>query len=138
MRVIDVLARVLPPNVVFPPLMELVELGMQSADANARKSALTALGVSVEGCSEHMRPLMADIWPYFDRGFADSSPIVRKAVCIAFACMCEWLNEECIARHEVLVGVCLSDSDSCVGVIFIKILFITVEPFEPPKRSYFR
>jgi len=70
-----------------------------------RKSALMAFGVSVEGCSEFIRPHIDQMWPVIENGMRDSSPIVRKAACIALGCLCEWLPEECATRHSVIVPV---------------------------------
>jgi hypothetical protein len=70
-----------------------------------RKSALMAFGVSVEGCSEFIRPHVDSLWPVIDSGLQDPELIVRKAACIALGCLCEWLPEDCATRHEVIVPV---------------------------------
>lgn len=64
---------------------------------------MLALGVSVEGCSEYMTPLMNEVWPIIEASLRDSDATVRKAGCIAVSCLCEWLEEECAAKHAVLV-----------------------------------
>lgn len=66
---------------------------------------MLALGVAVEGCSEFMTPLMSHIWPVIEAGLHDGDKSVRKATCVAVSCLCEWLEEECIAKHAVLVPV---------------------------------
>jgi len=66
---------------------------------------MLALGVAVEGCSEFMTPLMSHIWPIIEAGLQDGDNSVRKATCIAVSCLCEWLEEECVAKHSVLVPV---------------------------------
>jgi importin-4 len=104
-RAVDALATMLPPQQVFPPLHELVTSYMQNPDPGLRKAAMMAFGVTVEGCSEFIRPHMKSLWPLLDAGFTDGEPIVRKAACIAFACVCEWLEEECVERHAVLLPV---------------------------------
>jgi hypothetical protein len=74
---------------------------------------MLALGVSVEGCSEYMTPLMAQVWPVIEAGLQDNDAGVRRATCVAVSCLCEWLEDECVSRHEVLVPVrdlCLVDS----------------------------
>ena len=78
---------------------------MTSPDPGLRKAAMMAFGVTIEGCSEFIRPHMKGLWPLIDAGLSDHEPIVRKAACIAFACICEWLEEECAERHEVLLPV---------------------------------
>lgn len=66
---------------------------------------MLALGVSVEGCSEYMTPLMSEVWPIIEAGLQDGDPSVRKATCVAVSCLCEWLEEECVSKHAVLVPV---------------------------------
>jgi hypothetical protein len=66
---------------------------------------MLALGVSVEGCSEFMTPLMAEVWPIIETGLQDGDSSVRKAACVAVSCLCEWLEDECVAKHAVLVPV---------------------------------
>lgn len=68
---------------------------------------MLALGVSVEGCSEFMTPLMPQVWPLIEVGLNDPDATVRKASCVAVSCLCEWLEEECASRHTVLVPVSL-------------------------------
>ncbi|KAI0085836.1 ARM repeat-containing protein [Irpex rosettiformis] len=103
LRIIDGLATSLPPSQVFPPLSHLIQQYFSSADPAARRAAILALGVSVEGCSEFMTPLMSQVWPLIETGLADNDPSVRKASCVAVSCLCEWLEDECIAKHTVLV-----------------------------------
>lgn len=102
-RTLDELAKALPPSQVFPVLSTQLQTYMQSGNPAMRKSALMAFGVTVEGCSEYIRPHVAQLWPLIDSGLGDAEPTVRKAGCIALACMCEWLQEECADRHEHLV-----------------------------------
>ena len=83
---------------------------MSSSDPRMRKSALMAFGVSVEGCSEFIRPLVDQLWPVIEGGLQDPELIVRKAACIALGCLCEWLSEECATRHTSIVPVCILDS----------------------------
>ncbi|KAF7309755.1 Importin N-terminal domain-containing protein [Mycena indigotica] len=103
LRIIDGLATGLPPSQVFPPLRNLITEYFSSSDANNRRGAMLALGICVEGCSEYMTPLLGAIWPVIEAGIQDSDAGVRKASCVAVCCLCEWLSDECVARHEVLV-----------------------------------
>jgi hypothetical protein len=64
-----------------------------------------AFGVSVEGCSEYIRPHVDTLWPAIEAGLNDPEVIVRKAACIALGCLCEWLAEECATRHETIVPI---------------------------------
>lgn len=104
-RVLDVLSQTLPPSQIFPPLSRHIQADMASADPSARKAALMALGVTVEGCSEFIRPHVNQLWPIVEAGLQDQEPMVKKAACIALGCLCEWLPEECAIRHESIVPV---------------------------------
>jgi hypothetical protein len=66
---------------------------------------MLALGISVEGCSEYMTPLMSQVWPVIEAGLQDPDASVRKATCVAVGCFCEWLEDECVSKHAVLVPV---------------------------------
>ena len=103
-RTLDALSQALPPNQVFPTLMNQLQVYM-AGSAPMRKSALMAFGVSVEGCSEFIRPHVDQLWPVIEGGLQDSELIVRKAACIALGCLCEWLSEECATRHASIVPV---------------------------------
>lgn len=74
-------------------------------DPTHRRAAMLALNVSVEGCSEYMAPLMSEVWPVIEAVFGDSNARVRRATCVAVSCLCEWLEDECVAEHTVLVPV---------------------------------
>ncbi|KAL0953706.1 hypothetical protein HGRIS_004898 [Hohenbuehelia grisea] len=103
LRIIDGLATSLPPTQVFPALRGLIQQYFSSSDATHRRAAMLALGVSVEGCSEYMTPLMSEVWPVIEAGLGDSDASVRKSTCVAVSCLCEWLEDECVAKHSVLV-----------------------------------
>lgn len=66
---------------------------------------MLALGVCVEGCSEYMTPLMEEVWPIVKAGLVDQDAGVRKATCVAVSCLCEWLEDECAAKHNDLIPV---------------------------------
>ncbi|KAG6866559.1 hypothetical protein C0991_002044 [Blastosporella zonata] len=103
LRIIDGLATNLPPSQVFPALRTLIVSYFSSPDPKNRRGAMLALGVSVEGCSEYMTPLMGEVWPIVETGLVDGDATVRKASCVAVSCLCEWLEDECSARHAVLI-----------------------------------
>jgi len=79
-----------------------------------RRGAMLALGVSVEGCSEYMSPLMNQVWPLIEAGLGDGDASVRKATCVAVSCLCEWLEEECAAKHAILIPVSTVKSLSAI------------------------
>ena len=103
LRVIDQLATELPPSHVFPPLLEQIQAYAANADPMHRKAAMMAFGVSVEGCSEYIRPHMDELWPFVENGMRDPEPVVRKASCITLGCLCEMLDEECAAKHATFL-----------------------------------
>ncbi|KAJ8521728.1 hypothetical protein ONZ45_g1611 [Pleurotus djamor] len=103
LRIIDGLATSLPPTQVFPALSTLIRQYFTSSDPTHRRAAMLALGVSVEGCSEYMTPLMSEVWPIIEAGLVDGDASVRKATCVAVSCLCEWLEEECVSKHAVLI-----------------------------------
>ncbi|KAF9462876.1 armadillo-type protein [Collybia nuda] len=103
LRIIDGLATNLPPTQVFPALRTLIVQYFSSPDPTFRRGAMLALGVCVEGCSEYMTPLMSEVWPIIEAGLQDGDASVRKATCVAVSCLCEWLEEECVSKHAVLV-----------------------------------
>jgi len=105
LRVIDQLATELPPGHVVPPLLEQVQAYAANADPMHRKAAMMAFGVSVEGCSEYIRPHMDELWPFVERGMKDPEVVVRKAACITLGCLCEMLDEECAAKHSVFLPI---------------------------------
>jgi hypothetical protein len=104
-RCLDSLSQSLPPQQVFPVLSQQLQTYMSSANPAMRKSALMAFGVSVEGCSEYIRPHVDQLWSVIEGGLRDSEIVVRKAACIALGCMCEWLSEECATRHATIVPI---------------------------------
>ena len=103
LRVIDQLATELPPSHVFPPLLEQIQAYAANADPMHRKAAMMAFGVSVEGCSEYIRPHMDELWPFVENGMRDPEAVVRKAACITLGCLCEMLDEECAAKHATFL-----------------------------------
>ena len=48
---------------------------------------------------------MEEIWPAVELGLQDKDAKVRKAACIAVSCLCQWLEDNCIEKHAVLVPV---------------------------------
>ncbi|KAL1407538.1 hypothetical protein Q8F55_006971 [Vanrija albida] len=103
-RCLDTLSQSLPPQQVFPVLSQQLQVYM-AGEAPMRKSALMAFGVSVEGCSEYIRPHVDQLWPVIEGGLRDQDVTVRKAACIALSCLCEWLSEECATRHATIVPI---------------------------------
>ena len=104
LRIIDTLSASLPPAQVFPALRELINQYISQADPSARRGALLALGVAVEGVSEYMQPhVEAAVWPIVEAGLADTDASVRRAACTAVGCICEWLEVSAASQHSTIV-----------------------------------
>ncbi|KAL7414664.1 armadillo-type protein [Mrakia frigida] len=102
-RVLDVLSQILTPAQIFPALHRHIQSDMGSTDPSARKSALLALGYTVEGCSEFIQPHVAQLWPIVDAGLQDQDASVKRAACIALGCLTESLPDEVALRHDFIV-----------------------------------
>ena len=61
---------------------------------------------------------MEEIWPAVELGFQDKDAKVRKAACIAVSCLCQWLEDNCIEKHAVLVPV---SNRGCQGSVTLLI-----------------
>ncbi|GAA5849155.1 hypothetical protein JCM8547_006464 [Rhodosporidiobolus lusitaniae] len=138
-RVIDVLATSLPPAQTFPPLFEQVRTLAASPDAGLRKSAITAFGVVVEGCSLYIQPHLDAMWPLIQNGLQDPEVIVRKAACTALGCLCEMLEEECAKQHAMLLplisklmGDPATQRQACIALdCLLEVLGSDIEPYIP-------
>uniref|UniRef100_A0A0W0GA03 Importin N-terminal domain-containing protein n=1 Tax=Moniliophthora roreri TaxID=221103 RepID=A0A0W0GA03_MONRR len=108
LRIIDGLSTNLPPMQVFPALRNLIVQYFSSQNPAQRRGAMLALGIAVEGCSEYMTPLMSQVWPIIEAGLQDGDASVRKATCVAVSCFCEWLEDDCVGKHNVLVPAILN------------------------------
>lgn len=103
LRIIDCLSTNLPPTQVFPTLRALILQYFSSIDPSHRRGAMLSLGVCVEGCSEYMTKVTDQVWPIIEAGLRDGDTSVRNATCVAVSCLCEWLADECSAKHSILV-----------------------------------
>ncbi|KAK4700212.1 importin-4, partial [Phenoliferia sp. Uapishka_3] len=138
-RVIDTLATSLPPAQVFPPLFAQVQALAASPDPAMRKSAITAFGVVVEGCSLFIQPHLETLWPLIQGGLSDPEVMVRKAACSALGCLCEMLDEDCAKQHAMLlplvfklIGDPETQRSACVALdCLLEVLGDDIEPYIP-------
>ncbi|GAA5999843.1 uncharacterized protein JCM10292_003769 [Rhodotorula paludigena] len=138
-RVLDVLATNLPPTQVFPPLFEQVRSLAASPDPYLRKSAITAFGVVVEGCSLFIQPHLDAMWPLIINGLQDPEVVVRKAACTALGCLCEMLEEECAKQHALLLPLIsklmidpATQRQACIALdCLLEVLGADIEPYIP-------
>ena len=63
---------------------------------------------------------MVHVWPVIEAGLQDPDAGVRKATCVAVSCLCEWLEDDCVAKHAVLVPVRLASilQMSCTRLMY--------------------
>ncbi|KAM0750744.1 ARM repeat-containing protein [Meredithblackwellia eburnea MCA 4105] len=138
-RVIDTLATSLPPAQVFPPLFAQVQELAASSNPYMRKSAITAFGVVVEGCSLFIQPHLESLWPLIQSGLSDPEVVVRKAACTALGCLCEMLDEDCAKQHAMLlplvfklIGDPETQRSACVALdCLLEVLGDDIEPYIP-------
>lgn len=138
-RVLDTLATSLPPQQTFPPLFEQVRALAASPDPNMRKSAITAFGVVVEGCSLFIQPHLDNMWPLIQNGLTDPEVVVRKAACTALGCLCEMLEEECAKQHAMLLPLIsklmidpATQRQACIALdCLLEVLGSDIEPYIP-------
>ncbi|TPX62738.1 hypothetical protein SpCBS45565_g06960 [Spizellomyces sp. 'palustris'] len=103
LQVINSLSTNLPPQQVFPDCMQLIVSYMQNPEPTARKAAMLAFGVLVDGCADHMRSKINDLLPLLCRGLQDPENIVRRAACMALGSVAEELSEEIGQHHATLL-----------------------------------
>jgi hypothetical protein len=63
----------------------VVGRAMNDPDKHRRKAAQVLLYSLVEGCSETIRPLLAEIMPVMYKGLDDPEMLVREHACLALA-----------------------------------------------------
>ncbi|CAG8438463.1 984_t:CDS:10 [Funneliformis caledonium] len=102
-RVINTLSTKLPPQQVFPVVMENVVTYVQNHDPKFRKAGMMAFAVLIEGCSDYMRPKFNELLPLVCNGLRDPETIVRRGACIALGCLAEELDQEIAANHATLL-----------------------------------
>ncbi|CAG8674754.1 3854_t:CDS:10, partial [Acaulospora morrowiae] len=102
-RVINSLSTKLPPQQIFPVVMEYVTAYVQNPDPRYRKAGIMAFAVLIEGCADFMRSRFDNLLPLVCNGLHDPEVIVRKGACIALCCLAEELEQEIAAKHAVLL-----------------------------------
>ncbi|ORX93243.1 ARM repeat-containing protein [Basidiobolus meristosporus CBS 931.73] len=107
-KVLNALATNLPPQQVFPVVIEHVLAYMQNQDPRYRKSAMMSLAVSIEGCADFLRPKINDLLPLVCTGLQDPDLVVRRAACMALGCLADELDEEIAAQHATLLPLILN------------------------------
>ncbi|XP_041375551.1 importin-4-like [Gigantopelta aegis] len=94
-QVIDVMALHLPPEKLIPPLMSMVETGLESGDAGPRRAAYMSMAVVAEGCADYlMNKHLNDILNCVCKGLRDSEPLVRNAALFALGQFSEHLQPD--------------------------------------------
>ncbi|KAL6612927.1 ARM repeat-containing protein [Neocallimastix californiae] len=113
-RIINCMATNLPPNYIFPVIMEYVVNYMQNPNPLFRKAALMSLCSLIDGCADLIRSRINDIFTFIAQGLQDSEPVVRKAACISFFLIAMEMVEEVSVHHSSFVPLIfnlMNDSD---------------------------
>jgi hypothetical protein len=102
-RIINCMATNLPPNYIFPIIMEYIVNYMQNSNPLYRKAALMSLCSLIDGCADLIRGRINDIFTFIAQGLQDSEPVVRKAACISFFLIAMEMVEEVSVHHASFV-----------------------------------
>ncbi|EMR09486.1 hypothetical protein PNEG_02074 [Pneumocystis murina B123] len=106
-RCIDILSISLPPSHVFIPLMNYIPQYLQSENPGYRKSALTALGVAIEGSSNFVSTQFSYLLTLIIIGLKDNYHVVKRAALLALGQFADELPEETSERHAELMPILL-------------------------------
>ncbi|KAG5518421.1 hypothetical protein PMAC_002815 [Pneumocystis sp. 'macacae'] len=106
-RCIDLLSIGLSPSQVFIPLMNHIPQYLQSENPGYRKSALTALGVAIEGSSNFVSTQFSYLLTLIITGLKDTHNIVKRAALLALGQFADELPEETSERHAELMPIIL-------------------------------
>jgi hypothetical protein len=102
-RIINCMATNLPPNYIFPIIMEYIVNYMQNANPLYRKAALMSLCSLIDGCADLIRGKINDIFTFIAQGLQDSEPVVRKSACISFFLIAMEMVEEVSVHHSSFI-----------------------------------
>ncbi|XP_043063689.1 importin-4 isoform X2 [Drosophila ficusphila] len=92
-QTLDLMALHLPPEKFIPPLLQLLEPSLQSADPNCRRSAFICMGVIAEGCSEAINNKYLEVMLNIVKaGITDTTMLVRVAAFYALGQFAEFLQ----------------------------------------------
>ncbi|KAG4300916.1 hypothetical protein PCK1_002993 [Pneumocystis canis] len=107
-RCIDLLSIALSPSHVFIPLMNHIPQYLHSENPGYRKSALTALGVAIEGSSNFASTQFSYLLTLIITGLNDTHDIVKRAALLALGQFAEELSEETSEKHAELMPIILN------------------------------
>jgi len=102
-RIINCMATNLPPNYIFPIIMDYIVNYMQNPNPLYRKAALMSLCSLIDGCADLIRGRINDIFTFIAQGLQDNEPIVRKAACISFFLIAMEMVEEVSVHHSSFI-----------------------------------
>jgi len=97
------MATYLPPNYIFPIIMEYIVNYMQNSNPLFRKAALMSLCSLIDGCADLIRGRINDIFTFIAQGLQDNEPVVRKAACISFFLIAMEMVEEVSVHHSSFI-----------------------------------
>ncbi|CAG8515602.1 454_t:CDS:10 [Diversispora eburnea] len=99
-RVINTLSTKLPPQQIFPIVMDYVTAYTQNPDPRYRKAGMMAFAVLIEGCADYMTPKFDELFLLVCNGLRDPEVIVRRGSCIALGYE---LDHKVASKHAILL-----------------------------------
>ncbi|KAK9456499.1 armadillo-type protein [Dipodascopsis uninucleata] len=130
---IDTLSTSLPPTQVMNTLLTTVPSMVNSADANARRAGLLAMGVAVEGSPDFVSTQINIILPLILQGLRDSVLEVRVAALQSLAQLADELQDSISKEHAVLLPLVfgmMETSDLKIGIAACTALDAMIETME--------
>lgn len=102
-RCIDTLSTSLPPTHVYEPLLQSAADMLRSTNEGQRKSALTCMGVAIEGAGDYVSQKLDYVLQAIIQGLSDPSPVVQRAGLLALGQLADELSSEVAEYHAKLL-----------------------------------
>ncbi|XP_046842759.1 importin-4-like isoform X2 [Xenia sp. Carnegie-2017] len=94
-QVLDVLALHMPPEKLFPPLMQLIEPALSHSNPYQRKAAIVSLAVLSEGCADYIKNRHLETTLHIVcQALSDQNDVVRNAALFALGQFAEHLQPD--------------------------------------------
>ncbi|KAJ8865995.1 hypothetical protein PR048_033519 [Dryococelus australis] len=94
-QTLDILALHLPPDKLFPPLLQHIEPSLQGNDVYKQKASYLTMAVLAEGCAEYIRSKYLKVFlQYVCTGIRDPTGVVRNAALFALGQFSEHLQPD--------------------------------------------
>ncbi|XP_063239917.1 importin-4-like [Bacillus rossius redtenbacheri] len=94
-QTLDILALHLPPDKLFPPLLQHIEPSLQGNDVYKQKASYLTMAVLAEGCAEYIRTKYLKLFlQCVCKGIRDPTGVVRNAALFALGQFSEHLQPD--------------------------------------------